>query len=54
MAGTAPAWDAGGMKKAVYLVATVAIAAAALGWIPQEKGKRKMRMAATATACQPV
>jgi hypothetical protein len=33
------------MKNA-RLVLTLALAAAALAWIPQEKGKRKLRMAA--------
>jgi hypothetical protein len=31
------------------LVLTLALAAAAVAWIPQEKGKRKMRMADAAS-----
>ncbi len=35
------------MKSAtsIRLVLTLALAAAALGWLPEQKGKRKMRMA---------
>jgi hypothetical protein len=51
-------WDAADMKNAARFVLTLALAGACLGWLPQEKGKRKMRMAvapvATATAAQAV
>lgn len=39
-----------GMKNAARFVLTLALAGACLGWLPQEKGKRKMRMAATPVA----
>jgi len=46
------------MKNAARFLLTLALAGACLGWVPQEKGKRKMRMAAvpvaTATTSQAV
>ncbi len=33
------------MKNAARFLAVLALAGACLGWIPQEKGKRKLRMA---------
>ena len=46
------------MKNVARFAFTLALAGACLGWLPQEKGKRKMRMAAapvaTATAAQAV
>jgi hypothetical protein len=51
-------WDAVAMKNAARYCLTLALAGACLGWLPQEKGKRKMRMAAapvaTATTSQAV
>ena len=51
-------WDAVAMKNAARFLLTLALAGACLGWLPQEKGKRKMRMAAapvaTATTAQAV
>jgi hypothetical protein len=49
----AGSWESFGMKIAnrfanrfaTRLVLTLALAAAATAWIPQEKGKRKLRMA---------
>jgi len=38
-------WNDEGMKNAVRFALTLAFAGACLGWLPQEKGKRKMRMA---------
>jgi len=43
-------WDAVAMKNAARYCLTLALAGACLGWLPQEKGKRKMRMAATPVA----
>jgi hypothetical protein len=46
------------MKNAARYCFTLALAGACLGWLPQEKGKRKMRIAAapvaTATTSQVV
>jgi hypothetical protein len=46
------------MKNAARFLLTLALAGACLGWLPQQKGKRKMRMAAapvaTATTAQAV
>jgi hypothetical protein len=44
------------MKNAARFLCTLALAGACLGWIPQEKGKRKLRMACAGpvTSCQPV
>jgi len=51
-------WDAVAMKNAARFLLTLALAGVCLGWLPQEKGKRKMRMAAapvaTATTAQAV
>ena len=41
----AGSWESFGMKIANRLLLTLALAAAATAWIPQEKGKRKLRMA---------
>ena len=38
-------WDAVAMKNAARFLLTLALAGVCLGWLPQEKGKRKMRMA---------
>jgi hypothetical protein len=48
MAGRAISWESIPMKSAnsIRLVLTLALAAAALGWLPEQKGKRKLRMAA--------
>ncbi|PAW73242.1 MAG: hypothetical protein B9S38_04465 [Verrucomicrobiia bacterium Tous-C4TDCM] len=49
MVPRAGSWESFGMKIAnrfaTRLVLTLALAAAATAWIPQEKGKRKLRMA---------
>ena len=43
-------WDAVAMENAARFLLTLAFAGACLGWLPQEKGKRKMRMAAAPVA----
>lgn len=47
MAGRAVSWQFVPMKRAnsIRLVLTLALATVALGWLPEQKGKRKMRMA---------
>lgn len=42
------------MKNATRFLTALALAGAVLGWIPQEKGKRKLRMAHSepVTTCQ--
>jgi hypothetical protein len=45
-------WDAVAMKNAARYCFTLALAGACLGWLPQQKGKRKMRMAATPVATE--
>lgn len=58
MVRRAVSWDAVAMKNAARFLLTLALAGACLGWLPQQKGKRKMRMAAvpvaTATTAQAV
>ena len=45
-------WDAVAMKNAARFLLTLALAGVCLGWLPQEKGKRKMRIAATPVATE--
>ena len=40
------------MKNAARFLLTLALAGACLGWLPQGKGKRKMRIAATPVATE--
>jgi hypothetical protein len=55
MVPAAAPWDSVAMKNAARFLLTLALAGACLGWIPQQKGKRKMRMACAepVTTCLP-
>jgi hypothetical protein len=55
MVPAAASWESVAMKNAARFLFSLALAGACLGWIPQQKGKRKLRMACAdpVTTCQP-